>query len=75
MSAMCYGSVLPIISVEVISQLRYGNFLKGFRISSLLIVRGGLPLCWAVNCGIKTFHHSLSLFLAYSGAKESYVVQ
>ena len=55
---------LPIISVEVISQLSYRIFLgKGFRISSLLIVRESLPLCWAVNCGRKTFHHSLSLLI------------
>ena len=43
---------------------------KGFRISSLLIVRESLPLCW----GRKTFHHSLSLLgvcFAYLGAKKS----
>ena len=60
-SAMCYGSVLPI-SVEVISQLSYRIFLgKGFRVSSLLIVRESLHLCWAISCGRKTFHHCLNL--------------
>ena len=55
-------SILPIISVEVISELSYRIFLgKGFRISSLLIVRESLSLRWAVSCGRKTFHHYLSL--------------
>ena len=59
---MCCGSVPPKISVEVISQLSYRIFLgKGFRISSLLIVREGLPLSLAVSCGRKTLPPSLSL--------------
>ena len=69
-SAMCCGSVLPIISVEMISQL----LGKGYKIPSLLVVRESLPLCWAVSCGMKTFHHSFSLlrvYFAYFGAKKS----
>ena len=58
-SAMCCGSVLPIISVEVISQLSYRIFLgNGFRISSMYLdSQGSLP--WRVVGGKLLTHLGL----------------